>query len=59
MEGNILTWRCDIQSVVTRARLYLLLDVLYKEGGRPQVVHWAAEESLDLLLMEVHGDDVR
>ena len=38
---------------------YLLLDVLDKEGRGPQVVHWAAKESLDLLLMEVHGDDVR
>lgn len=37
---------------------YLLLDVLQQEWGRPQIVHWDVEEALNLLLMEVHGDQV-
>lgn len=38
---------------------HLFLDVLDQEWGRTQVVHRAGEETLDLLLMQVHGDDVR
>lgn len=38
---------------------HLFLDVLNQEGRRAQVVHGEVEEALDLLLMQVHGDDVR
>ena len=37
---------------------YTLLDVLQKEGGSSQVVNGTLKEALDLLLVEVHGDDV-
>lgn len=37
---------------------HLLLDVLDEEGGSSQVVNREAEEALDFLLVEVHGDDV-
>lgn len=37
---------------------HLLLYVLQQEGRRSQVVHGDVEEALDLLLMEVHGDQV-
>lgn len=37
---------------------HLLLDVLQQEGRRSQVVHRDVEEALDLLLMQVHGDEV-
>lgn len=38
---------------------HLFLDVLDEERGGTQVIHWKTEEALDLLLMQVHGDDVR
>lgn len=37
---------------------YTLLDVLQKEGGSSQVVNGTLKEALDLLLVEVHGNDV-
>lgn len=37
---------------------YLFLNVLNQKRGGTQVVHGKAEEALDLLLMQVHGDDV-
>lgn len=50
------TWR-DSSSRAVKA-FYLLLDVLQQEWRRPQIVHWDVEEALNLLLMEVHGDQV-
>ena len=41
-----------------RKAAHLFLDVLQQEGGGAQVVHREAEESLDLFLVQVHGDDV-
>lgn len=37
---------------------HLFLDVLNQKRGGTQIIHWKAEEALDLLLMQVHGDDV-
>jgi hypothetical protein len=34
------------------------LNVLEQKGGGSQVVNWAVEESLDLLLMKIHRDYV-
>ena len=36
----------------------MLLDILYEEGGAPQVVHREVKEALELLHVEVVGDDV-
>lgn len=38
---------------------HLFLDVLDQERWGTQVVHWKTKEALDLLLMQIHGDDVR
>lgn len=35
------------------------MNVLKQEGRGPQVVHRAVEEALDLLLVQVHRDEVR
>ena len=37
---------------------HLFLDVLNQERRGTQVVYWEAEEALDLLLMQVHGDNM-
>lgn len=37
---------------------YLFLYVLQQEGGGSQIVYWDVEEALNLLLMQIHGDQV-
>ena len=38
---------------------HTLLNVLEEERRRPQVIHGTVEESLNLLLVQVHRDEVR
>lgn len=49
----------EIRHINTREQKdHLFLDVLNQERRRTQVIHRKAKEALDLLLMQVHGDDV-
>lgn len=49
----------EIKHINTREQKdHLFLDVLNQERRRAQVIHRKAKEALDLLLMQVHGDDV-
>ena len=36
----------------------LVPEVLDEEGAGPEVVHWTGEESLDLLHVQIHRDQV-
>ena len=53
---ELFAWRLMYKN--GRKAAHLFLDVLQQEGGGAQVVHREAEESLDLFLVQVHGDDV-
>lgn len=41
-----------------QVNFYLFLYVLQQEGRGSQIVHWNVEKALNLLLMEIHGDQV-